>query len=180
LLERDKLDERERRLSAIFSHSEVGRALVRFTTLIEYSPEEDSTEGRLKSEAIHQLESQPVESLKEIRRSLSKLGPEFENEREVLIQFVEDLDLTLNEKMDFLSEVLAMRSPGLDIKQNKFSNAVALITMMQLEDDSRVVEDALRQSLRNQSNYSAKLLLIGIFEAKFPEQAKRIKGDFGI
>ena len=50
---------------------------------------------------------------------------------------------------------------------------------MQLEVDSLAVEDALRQSLRNQPSYSARLLLISISESKFPEQARRLKGDLG-
>ncbi len=180
ILERHHLEERDRKLLALFSSSETGRILAKYLVLAEFNPAEKSIEGQLRAEFLKLLESQPIEVLHEIRNSLGRLGSEYQSERENLIQMVSSLDLNLTEKADFFTEQLAFYDPKLDLKQNRFTSAVTLLTMIQAGIDSSVIEPSLKQALENQPNYSTRSLLLSIYESRYPEDARHLKVDLGL
>jgi hypothetical protein len=172
ILEKDHLDDKSHKLAAVFPHSDVGRALAHVTTLSDFSPGGDTPEGAFLAEENKFLESEPSEAFQVIHTHLGKLGSDFSSERQLLIQLVGRLDLDISEKSDFLFEELN--------KGGKINKVVALSSLIQLGVDPTSIEAALRQSISGQVSYTSRLLLLSVYEAKYPEQARKIRDDFGL
>jgi hypothetical protein len=109
------------------------------------------------------------------------MGPELASERVFLLDLGNRLDVDPNEKMSFLLEELSRPPLEGESKVTQLTNSLSLAYLMQMGADPGTVETALRQVLSNATApYSLKSLLIGIYEAKYPDQGKRLRDEQGI
>jgi hypothetical protein len=180
VLKKYNLEERNRKVSALFVDTEVGRALVQRVTLLGLSVDGNTLESRVITEAMKLIESEPAHSYALIRNAIKNLAPDQGPERLYLIQLVGKLDLDFTEKLNFLTEELTRQPKKSEAKYNQLSHAGALTTLIHIGADPAFIEASLRQALSSQMPYGLRELLLGVFEAKYPDPGKRMREDLGL
>jgi hypothetical protein len=182
LLRKNKaLEEKDRKLLTVIAPTELGRALVQTLTLHETNANSSTPEAQLLADNQKLLESTPQETLALIHSAMKRLvGTEFAAERQYLIRFVGRLDLDIQEKTNFLVDEMVRAPLEAENKQTQLSNVVALTTLIQLEVDSTLIEGSLRPALTGALPYSLRMILLSVFESRFPEQGRKIREDLGV
>jgi hypothetical protein len=179
-IEKHHLEERDRKIASVLPRTEVGRLLVRVVTLLQFGSTGTAAENRLFIEDLKLIERQPDEAFQVIRENLRKLGDEFSDEQQYLIFLVGKLDINHSERLDFLVSELNRPSPSPDSKQSKLNRSTALAVLLQLGVDPSTVESKLRETLSIESSYLNKVKLLGLYEAKYPDSANKLREDFGL
>jgi hypothetical protein len=180
VLEKNHLEEKSRKMMGIFPRTEIGHALAQATTLSQFGPSSHTHEGRVVEELLKLLESEPHRTYTLIRSSVDRLSTDYTRERQFLYLLVARLDIETEGKIDFFLGELAKATSGGDSKANRLNSAVILLKLMQLENDSSLLGAALRQIFQEQTNYSLRSYLLSIYESKYPEEARKMRSDFGI
>ena len=180
LLEKNHLLLKGQRMAEIFSKNSAGKALSQVLTLIEFKNQLDTLEGKRVADQLTFLESQPGDTLEEVRTAVGNFEKEFTPERQFLIQYVGRLDIELSDRVDFLSKELIRNS---DLEENtdfKMNAVVALTTLLRVDADQNTIETALKQILGPKTPYTTRMSMIAIYESKYPDQSTRIETDFGL
>ncbi len=180
LLEKDRLEEKNRRMAAIFEGSELGVSLTKLTVLVRYGPDQNSAEGRIVSESLKFIQSDPQQAFLEIHDALVQMPADLTAERQLLIQLVLKLDLEAESKIRFYSEQLIQENKKKDLKSIELNSSPLLLALMQEAVDPSQVEATLRQVLMAQSNYSIRSFLVSVYETKYPDEGKRLRSELGM
>jgi hypothetical protein len=179
-IEKNHLEERDRKIASVLPRTEVGRLLSRVVTLLQFGSMGSAAENRLFVEDLKLLERQPDEAFQAIRENIRKLGDEFSDEQQYLIYLVGKLDINPSDRLDFLISELNRVPTSTENKQSKLNRGTALAVLLQLGADPSTVESKLRETFSIEPSYLNKIKLLGLYEAKYPDSANKLKEDFGL
>lgn len=173
------LEDKDRALTAIFSPTESGRAISQTLTILKFSARPGSEESVLAQEKLDFLRAHPESTFEEIQKNIPKLKKEYSTDRQFLIQFVSKLNLPMNAKSSFFSEEFLRSNIPFDIHDPSSSTSSVTLSTW-LDQDPESVEPVLHQALRQQPDRNTQLILVSIYEKKFPEQAKKLRQEFNL
>ncbi len=102
LIEKNKLMNYFRRLAPQFSEDESGQDLLLMTTFLELHEMAGTAESKLVDVKMKALESNPDEAMLAMGMAMQRMGHKFPDEKQYLLQFVNKLDVPLEDKTELL------------------------------------------------------------------------------
>jgi hypothetical protein len=180
-ISKNHLELKVQELSTCFSNTPHGHALARIAALSRYARIIRSEEATYLNEQLNFINSRPEASIEDLKKNISKLGPQFSEERRFLITIVGKMNLGVEAKIDFLSDQLIQSPPVYDIQDpNSAQGTTALHTLIQITKDPRMIEPALHKTLSQLTDPNAKEKLLLIYGNQYPDQALKLRREFGM
>jgi len=180
VVEKNHLQERDRKIASLLPRTEVGRLLGHAVTLLNVGSVGNTQESRLLSEDLKLLARTPEDTYQMIRDSIRSMGNDLSEEQQYLIHLVGGLEINYSDKLDFLFTELSRISTGQEAQQNSSNKMAALTALLQMGVDPSTLEKKLKEALSAESSYLAKSRLVSLYEVKYPESAMKLKDDLGI
>ncbi len=179
IVEKFHLEKKNSDLSAVFASSPAGASIAKIAVLLDFLPQIQTPAGALISRELEILRNQSRETLDELQQDLPKLSLKYSHERQFLVQYVLQLNVDTNSKIDFFGDDLQRSlNPYEPQNQASYNGVIALSALMKVTEDPNIIEPRLRQTLSHQPDSMARSLLISTFASKYPDRAKTLKTEF--
>lgn len=167
---RDWFRDREGRTAALFSTQPAGLRLARIMAYLPAAAE-GGEEERLLVGLIEESKAHPVETLTELEASLHRVPPEFEGERQFLVQLVAQLNVDERSKREFFRKELGRPlSPDGPAAAQKMNLAITLDHFLDFENNEARLKDALYPVFENLDS-EARTILLSRLHARQPDLA---------
>lgn len=180
LVLKNHLEKKISDLSLVFPNTNIGKSIVRLACFFNFGPASQAPEGKLVALEIDFLKAHPQQSFEVLREGMQKLDPKYYNEREFLIQIAAKLDISNDGKIELLSNELQRPVTEASNSPAFVARATALSTLLRISSDPAIIESTLRQALQVQSNNEFRKFLLITYESENPEEAKKLRNEFGL